>query len=143
MDGCLRSEIQCPVNIRQLPSRPTTRPMTRPAGEAIKVLEAMGECVSEMKMVNLRPYITAVDAAALDLQKELQEKATLLITPTPGTDRQIRFQLHFLGSSVGVFRFYHALLLARWVESFLDEDDERARASMSSSKARRSADTCS
>lgn len=53
--------------------------------------------------------------------------------------RQIRFQLHFLGSSVGVFRFYHALLLARWVESFLDEDDERARASMSSSKARRSA----
>lgn len=37
MDGCLRSEIQCPVNIRQLPSRPTTRPMTRPAGEAIKV----------------------------------------------------------------------------------------------------------
>lgn len=43
--------------------------------------------MSEMKMVNLRPYITAVDAAALDLQKELQEKATLLITPTPGTDR--------------------------------------------------------
>lgn len=83
MDGCLRSEIQCPVNIRQLLSRP----MTRLAGEAIKVLEAMGECVSEMKMVNLRPYITAVDAAALDLQKELQEKATLLITPTPGTDR--------------------------------------------------------
>ncbi|XP_024379269.1 aluminum-activated malate transporter 4 isoform X2 [Physcomitrium patens] len=109
MDGCLRSEIQCPVNIRQLLSRP----MTRLAGEAIKVLEAMGECVSEMKMVNLRPYITAVDAAALDLQKELQEKATLLITPTPETDR--------------------------WVESFLDEDDERARASMSSSKARRSA----
>lgn len=29
-------------------------------------------------------------------------------------------------------------ILDRWVETFLDEDDERARASMSSSKARRS-----
>lgn len=109
MDGCLRSEIQCPVHLRQL----LALPMTRLAGEAIKVLEAMGESVSEMKVVNLRPYITAVEAAALDLQKELQEKAMSLITPSPETDR--------------------------WVETFLDEDDERARASMSSSKARGSA----
>ena len=33
MDGCLRSEIQCPVYLRQL----LARPMTRLAGEAIKV----------------------------------------------------------------------------------------------------------
>jgi len=47
----------------------------------------MGESVSEMKLVNLRPYISAVEAAALDLQKELQEKAMSLITPSPETDR--------------------------------------------------------
>lgn len=52
-----------------------------------QVLEAMGESVSEMKVVNLRPYISAVEAAALDLQKELQEKAMSLITPSPETDR--------------------------------------------------------
>lgn len=109
MDGCLRSEMQCPVQFRQL----LARPMTRLAEEAMKVLEAMGESVSEMKVVNLRPFISAVQAAALDLQKELQKNAMLLITPTPETDR--------------------------WVESYLDEDDERARASMSSSKARCSA----
>lgn len=109
MDDCLRSEIQCPVYLRQL----LARPMTRLTEEAIKVLEAMGESVSEMKVVNLRPFLSAVEAAALDLQKELQEKAMSLIIPTSETDR--------------------------WVESFLDEDDERSRASMSSSKARRSA----
>lgn len=40
-----------------------------------------------MKVVNLRPFISAVQAAALDLQKELQKNAMLLITPTPETDR--------------------------------------------------------
>lgn len=40
-----------------------------------------------MKLVNLRPYMSAVETAALDLQKELQENAMLLITPTPETDR--------------------------------------------------------
>lgn len=54
-----------------------------------QVLEAMGESVSEMKVVNLRPYISAVEAAALDLQKELQEKAMSLITPSPETDRYL------------------------------------------------------
>uniref|UniRef100_A0A7I4DUK1 Uncharacterized protein n=1 Tax=Physcomitrium patens TaxID=3218 RepID=A0A7I4DUK1_PHYPA len=111
MDGCLRSEIQCPVHVRQL----LARPMIRLVEEAIKVLEAMGESITEMKLVNLRPYMSAVETAALDLQKELQENAMLLITPTPETDR--------------------------WVETYLDDDDERARASMSSSKARRSAAT--
>ena len=52
-----------------------------------QVLEAMGESVSEMKVVNLRPYLSAVEAAALDLQKELQEKAMSLMVPTPETDR--------------------------------------------------------
>lgn len=47
----------------------------------------MGEGVTEMKLVNLRPYISAVETAALDLQRELQEKAMLLITPTPESDR--------------------------------------------------------
>lgn len=47
----------------------------------------MGESVSEMKVVNLRPYMSAVEAAALDLQKELQEQAMSLITPSPETDR--------------------------------------------------------
>lgn len=47
----------------------------------------MGESITEMKLVNLRPYMSAVETAALDLQKELQENAMLLITPTPETDR--------------------------------------------------------
>lgn len=52
-----------------------------------QALEAMGESVSEMKVVNLRPYITAVEVAALDLQKELQEKAMSLIIPSAEADR--------------------------------------------------------
>ncbi|KAG0594450.1 hypothetical protein M758_UG078400 [Ceratodon purpureus] len=111
MDACLRSEIQCPVHLREL----LARPMTRLAEEAVKALKVMGESVSEMKVVNLRPFLSAVEAAALDLQKELQEKTMSLIIPTSETDR--------------------------WIESYLDEDDERSRASMSSSKARRSAVT--
>jgi hypothetical protein len=46
----------------------------------------MGESISEMKVVNLWPFLSAVEAAALDLQKELQEKAMSLIISTPETD---------------------------------------------------------
>lgn len=47
----------------------------------------MGECVTDMKLVNLRPYMHAVEVAALDLQSALQENAGMLITPSPETDR--------------------------------------------------------
>ena len=43
--------------------------------------------MTDMKLVNLRPYMHAVEVAALDLQSALQENAGMLITPSPETDR--------------------------------------------------------